>query len=82
MNYRGIYLVATLAAFGASSPISFAAGDEPPQGGQQQAELMPIRYADPPQSSAPRAGTLPRPGDGLPGSYETVINVGASSNGS
>jgi hypothetical protein len=38
MNYRGIYLVATLAAFGASSPISFAAGDEPPQGGQQQAE--------------------------------------------
>jgi hypothetical protein len=42
MNYRNLYLVAMLAALGASSPISFAAADEPtgdkPQGSQQQAE--------------------------------------------
>jgi hypothetical protein len=42
MNNLNLYLVAMLAAFSASSPVSFAAADEPngdkPQGSQQQAE--------------------------------------------
>jgi len=42
MNYRNFYLVAALAVFGASNPISFAAAAEPTvdksQGSQQQAE--------------------------------------------